>query len=383
MLAVYGPGEGVGGVPIELPQVFGELELEYAAIRKHAGLLDQAQRATIDLSGSDRVEFLNRMLTQELKQLPANSVRRAFWLNRKGRIDADFQVVNLATRTLLDVDILALERAASTLAAFIIAEDVTLRDITTESYRLAIHGPTTGELLTALGASLPDAGGAVETALAGTPVVLWRHDATGETGVEVLCAVGDAAKLYSTLLELAGEHESGAVALRTGDRDSLDRRVRLARVGWHAFNMARIEAGTPLYNIDFGVESLPAESGVLSDRVSFTKGCYLGQEIVARMHSRGHPKQCLAAIRLDRSIDAATGEPLLPVSGATVLDPGGVPVGGVTSSTLAPMLGAAPVCFAQLKWEQAKAGTVLIVQTEAGATNGTVQESLAFWARSR
>lgn len=383
MLAVYGPTEGVGGVPVDVPQIFGELEIEYAAIRKHAGMLDQATRATIALTGADRLDFLNRMLTQELKGIQPGSVRRAFWLNRKGRIDADMHVAHLTNRTLIDVDILALERTATSLSSFIITEDASLRDLSGETYRLAIHGPTTPELLAGLGSSLPPEGGAMETTIADVPVTMWRFEATGEIGVEILCAMSDAARLYSTLLERAGEQESGAAALRAGDPSSLNRRVRLARVGWHAFNIARIEAGTPLYNIDFGPESLPAESGVLSDRVSFTKGCYLGQEIVARMHSRGHPKQCLVALRLDRVINDATGEPSLPSAGAAVLDAGGAPVGAVTSSTVAPMLGAAPVCFAQVKWEQSKAGAELSVQTDSAVLKGVVQESLAFWKRGK
>lgn len=383
MLAVYGPTEGVGGVPVDVPQIFGELEVEYAAIRKHAGLLDQATHATIELTGADRLDFLNRMLTQELKGIQPGAVRRAFWLNRKGRIDADMQVVHLANRTLIDLDILALDRAATSLASFIITEDASLRDLSGETYRLAIHGPTTPELLAGLGASIPPEGGAVEATLADVPVTMWRFDATGEIGIELLCAMSQAAKLYSTLLERTGEQESGAAALRAGDPASLNRRVRLARVGWHAFNIARIEAGTPLYNIDFGPESLPAESGVLADRVSFTKGCYLGQEIVARMHSRGHPKQCLVALRLDRVINQSTGEPSLPGGGAAVLDSSGAPIGAVTSSTVAPMLGAAPVCFAQVKWEQSKPGGELSVQTDSGVVKGVVQESLAFWKRGK
>lgn len=383
MLAVYGPAEGVGGVPVDVPQVFGELELEYAAIRKHSGLMDQATRATIELTGSDRLDFLNRMLTQELKALPPGSARRAFWLNRKGRIDADIQVVHLSDRTLLDVDILALERTCSSLASFIITEDAALRDLSGETYRLAIHGPTAPDLLGGLGAALPPEGGAIEAILADRPVTLWRTDATGEIGVEILCAMRDAEKLYSSLLARAGEQETGAAALRTSDPSSLNRRVGLTRVGWHAFNIARIEAGTPLYNIDFGPESLPAETGVLNDRVSFTKGCYLGQEIVARMHSRGHPKQCLVALRLDRVIDQATGEPSLPSGGAPVLDAVGTPIGAVTSSAVAPMLGAAPVCFAQVKWEQSKPGTQVSVQTESALVKGVAQESLAFWKRGR
>ena len=105
-LVPYGPPE----VDVLVVETFGELELEYAALRKGCILLDQPHRATIRITGPDRVDFLNRMVTQELKGFAPLTVKRSFWLNRKGRIDADMHVVHMTNRTLIDVDILALER---------------------------------------------------------------------------------------------------------------------------------------------------------------------------------------------------------------------------------------------------------------------------------
>src|SRR5439155_2357027 len=98
-----------------------------------------------------------------------------------------------------------------------------------------------------------------------------------------------AVAIWQQLIEAGHDQNHGAAVLR-GVPATLGAQVRLRPAGWHAFNIARIEAGTPLYNIDFGPESLPAESGVLLGRVSFTKGRYFGQEVVARMQSRGHSK---------------------------------------------------------------------------------------------
>src|SRR5262245_16249908 len=120
----YGPSEG----NVQVVATYGELELEYAAIRKHAALLDLPHRAVIEVTGPDRLDFLNRMITQELKGLPENQVRRSFWLNRKGRIDSDLRVINLADRVLLETDILAAPRAIKGLSAFVITYDVTIRD---------------------------------------------------------------------------------------------------------------------------------------------------------------------------------------------------------------------------------------------------------------
>src|SRR4051812_36724439 len=90
-LQTYGPPEA----GVQVVETFGELELEYAALRKHCVLIDQPQRGTIQVTGADRLAFLNRMVTQELKGLAPFQVRRSFWLNRKGRIDADLRIIEL------------------------------------------------------------------------------------------------------------------------------------------------------------------------------------------------------------------------------------------------------------------------------------------------
>lgn len=155
--------------------------------------------------------------------------------------------------------------------------------------------------------------------------------------------------------------------------------------GWHAFNIARIEAGTPVYLIDFGPDSLPAETGVLLDRVNFKKGCYLGQEIVARMNARGHPKQQLVGIRfeVDEAMrDPQTGLPPQPVTGTVLsLAGGGAEVGVVTSATLAPMLSSSPIAFAQAKWDHIAPGTKVECRTDRGTIAGAIQDGLKFWRK--
>src|SRR5205807_8530340 len=104
----------------------------------------------------------------------------------------------------------------------------------------------------------------------------------------------------------------------------------LRPIGWAAFNAARIEAGRPIFGIDFDESVLPAETGQFNRAVSVTKGCYLGQEIVARMHARQQVARQLAGIRMDS--DA------LPIAGAKIFDDASNEIGGVTSSTLSPVL---------------------------------------------
>jgi folate-binding protein YgfZ len=225
-------------------------------------------------------------------------------------------------------------------------------------------------------------------------VVVFRDDVTGAAGYTVLSPADRASAVYGLLRDSGADPEPVTPEALRGRSGTLGSRVRLRAIGWHAFNVARIEAGRPLYNIDFGPDSLPAQSGVLHERVSFTKGCYLGQEVVARMHSRGHSKSLLVSVRVERvKIEAApaadateesrpeqyvqpgTGAALFvpPAPGAAV----GAPVGAVTSSCVSPLLGSAPICLAQVKQEAAKAGSAVLVEAEGQLLRGEVRERLS------
>lgn len=407
------PAEGSEGAavpptaPVELVQTYGELELEYAAIRKACGLFDTPHRAVIEVRGGERLAFLNRMLTQELKGLKPREAKRSFWLNRKGRLDADLLLFETGASILIDIDIHAAARTLAGLEAFVIADDVAIADVSNEWSRFSLHGPTSATLLEELGeraehcapvATLPP-GGVSKIAIAtGEPdengeseaATVWvvREDSTGERGLELFVPREHALAVYKQILE-AGTDPGLTI---DGSRPTLGHRVRLRPIGWHAFNIARIEAGTPIYNIDFGPENLPAESGIMNERVSFTKGCYLGQEIVARMHARGHPKQTLVALKVEpapHARDKENGLAFMPVSGGHVF---AVPaesqapaettenaVGVITSSSLSPMLAASPVCFAQVKWGHHLPGTRHMVLTEGVPAAATVQPTLSFW----
>ncbi|TVQ60260.1 MAG: aminomethyl transferase family protein [Phycisphaerales bacterium] len=378
-----------GAPGVEIVETFGDIEAEYAALRNGCVLLDQPQRATVVVRGADRREFLNRMLTQELKTVRPWRCVRSFWLNRKGRIDADLRVLELEDRTLFDVDVLAAPRVVETLGAFLFAEDVEIADASAAHRRLALHGPTAVDTLASVcthaeGAPLSDlAPGAVSAVRIGEAVVLVdRQDSTGEIGLELLVPTEHVERIYNALAERGVDGVNG----NGPEQGAPPGRYRMRLAGWHAYNIARIEAGWPVYNIDFGPNSLPHETGVLNDRVSFSKGCYLGQEVVARMHSRGHSKQQLVGLRRAAPFD---GDARLPVSGAQVFvmqstDEGDAAeiVGAVTSSTLSPMLEGEPVCFAQVKHKWSETGATLLVNAEDTRIEMRVQPQLAFWNRA-
>lgn len=362
-----------------VPESFGEIGVEYAAIRKGAALFDWPHRGCVRVTGADRVGFLNRMLTQELKNLRPFEAVRSFWLNRKGRIDADLRVIELPGEMILGVDVLCAAGAAESLASFVFSEDAAFADASEAAHWLALHGPEAPGVLARAAAVIegppltePARDRACRATIAGREVVIDRQDALGEAGYEILVRdAKDAPAVYGALLEAGGAVGSG-------------HGPRVKRAGWHAFNTARIEAGVPVYHIDFGPESLPAETGVLRDRVSFTKGCYLGQEVVARMQSLGHPKQLLVGLRL--GAPGRDGAEWQPGAGArVVLEPApgaeATAAGAITSSARSPMLGDAAIAFAAVRWEHARPGTRLMAEAPAGLTPAIVTETLAFWER--
>ncbi len=142
----------------------------------------------------------------------------------------------------------------------------------------------------------------------------YRLDDTGAMGLHLFVPTDDAEMLYEKLLSAAGfDPEADAEP----DADYAQRRRETLRgrpIGWLAYNTARIEAGTPIFHVDFGHDSLPGETGLLDHAVSFNKGCYIGQEIVARMKNLGHPKRLLVGLKFP--------DQKLPVAGTQVPRPG-------------------------------------------------------------
>lgn len=367
---VYGrrdPGSpaDVAAAGIEIVSTYGEIEAEYASLRRSAALMDVPQRGVLRLTGSDRGDFLNRMLTNELKGLSAGQVVDAFWLNRKGRIEADLTVVELGDELLLVVDATLAQRTADSLNGFLFSEDVTIENVSATHHCLSLHGPRAVEFLRFIvdgepGAALGDLtpGRNLRCAAHGHPIIVYRSDVTGEVGLHLICRTEEALAVHEQLLE---------VGLGKG----------LRSIGWLAFNIARIEGGCAMHLIDFGLDSLPHESGILRRRVSFTKGCYLGQEVVARMESLGHPSKMLMGLKIE-------GEQM-PVTGAQIFDPDdqiGEVIGAVTSATPSPMLGRTIIAFAMVKYAIAKVGTLVIVNAEGQRARAAIHD-LHFWPREK
>ncbi|MEL6497535.1 MAG: glycine cleavage T C-terminal barrel domain-containing protein [Planctomycetota bacterium] len=380
-LLPYGPPD----TDIELAETFDALELEYAALRRRCVLADRPDRAIVSVVGTDRIGILNNMLTQELKDITPGAVRQSFWLNRRGKIEADIRLLHFEDRTLLELDAHAAAATVRSITEFIFAEDCELRDDTQSFHCLQLVGPTGPDLIELVaGRSAPDDGCACVLTLGSTDVYADRSDRMGVPVISLNVPADRAADVHTHLLAEGSPVGLDAVGSEDGhveDDGSPSARIRLRSAGWHALNIARIEAGLPAFMLDFAPNNVPGETGILHDRVSFTKGCYLGQEVVARMNAVGNPKQIVVGLTCEkRTLSPERSDPVHPVTGSHVFRRGdaGRPVGAVTSATLSPSMGNVPICFAVVRWGLHEPGTELTIQAEGLELDARVHDGLRF-----
>ncbi len=372
----FGPPPAEGGA--ELAHSFGRVELEYAAIRQRVGIMHLPQRGVLRVTGRDRQDFLHRMMTQDVNALAGGATTRSFQLNDKGRIVADALVHHGEADTWLELDRLDLPELHQLLDGRLFAEDVAIEDFSGQREALALHGPAAVALARRLHEAGSDPGEIAPgthhvLTLAETTVTAYRHDDAGAPCLRLLADAERAAVLYRALLEAAGYEPGGDEQADAAYAERRRQTLRGRPVGWAAYNTARIEAGSPMFHVDFGPDSLPPETGLQDQAVSFNKGCYLGQEVVARIRSLGHPRRVLVGLRFD------TDE--LPVAGTQVLKGDADPanpatsdiVGGITSSTISPLRGGTAIAFAVIKWGRHEPGTELTTFAEGRPVKATVQ----------
>jgi folate-binding protein YgfZ len=342
------------GPDIAIVESYGEVESEYAAIRKGATLMDAPHRSVLILTGKDRLTFLNNKLTNDTAKLSAGQGVYAFLLNLKGRIVQDLNVLQTEDATILEMDTRVVAALAAQFEKYLFTEDVKI--LTTESAqlgRLTLIGPKAADLLK----KVCDAGvdtlnlplQSAKRSIAKVTVTIFRNDPCGEPGYELIVPRDQLVTLWQVLHE-AGHDETSDIHLRA--------------IGWSAFNTARIEAGTPLCGIDINDTHLPMETGPAYARaVNLAKGCYLGQEIVARMHSRDAVAKMLIGLKV--------AETKLPIADK---------IGIITSSCTSPMLGNTPIAMGYVKRAFTQTGRVVQVYAEGTRVKATVTD-LPFWKK--
>jgi folate-binding protein YgfZ len=317
-----------------LPVHFGNVAAEYQSVRNAVGLIDFSHRGLLQFTGPDRVSFLQGMLSNDLRPLKTFDGQYATLLNQQGKVLADLRVLCALNSLYLDFWENLKDRVLDHLNRYLVADEVEIADRSSEYATLALQGPNAETLLRNVGgpAELP-------TKLAhhgminfeGAAVCVVRASPTGEPGFDLI--------IPNAALE--------AIARRLTDTGKA---LGVRWVGEEAQNLLRVEAGVPRYGIDFNEENLLLEVG-LDHAVSFNKGCYLGQEVVERIRSRGHVNRKLCGLSLDGQTPAESGD-LIQVDGKDI--------GRITSSVVSPWL-KRPIALGYLQkdfWNASRAVTI-------------------------
>ena len=251
---------------IETALSFGSPTAELEALRSGCGVFALPWRAQIGVSGKDRVRWLHNMVTNNVRDLSVNRGNYNYVLNAQGRILGDLYIYNRGESLLLETDSVQVETLTATLKRFIIMDKVELAPLGTERVAFGICGPKSSDILSAAGIS---AGGMEPNELRDVNI----------DGVEAMLIAGPAKKphWFEIWIDAAHAQEFWSKLTALGARP----------VGAEALEMWRVLRGIPHYGRDIRDRDLPPETGQ-TDALNFTKGCYIGQEIVERIRSRGH-----------------------------------------------------------------------------------------------
>jgi tRNA-modifying protein YgfZ len=247
----------------------------YQGLREQAAWLDLSARGRIRATGDDRARLLHAMTTNQVQKLEPGQGCYTFFLNAQGRILADANLLCCPDSFLIDTEPETRHKVLEHLDRYIIADDVTLHDETGETASIGIEGPKAAEMLARLGAPVPAE--ACSHAPWGTRLVA-RLNATGADGFRIFLAAGDKASLLESLAALGIPQASSDEAC-----------------------IVRLENGHPRYGEEITERYLVQETNQLH-AVSFTKGCYLGQEIVERVRSRAQIHRVLRKLEIDSPV---------------------------------------------------------------------------------
>lgn len=326
---------------------YGDVATEFAALRESAGVIDLSCRSRICLTGADRVSFLHGQVTNDVKRLAVNQGCYAALTNAKGKLESDLFIFALADELLLDFEPGVGADVMDRLNKFIIAEDVEVVDVAALYGLLSVQGPESRAVVNSLelGTATPTG----QFQFAGI-----HHATLGEIYLI------NQPRLHSGGFDLFVPVASlGAVA----DKLIAAARGRGGRAcGWEAFEMARIAAGIPRFGADMDASNLAPET--IPNAINYSKGCYIGQEVIARIRTYGQVAKALRRLEFadDLQSQPATGDKLFHH---------GKEVGRITSTVKDPASGKY-VGLGIIRRECNAAGTILSLRPDSAAEAVTV-----------
>jgi len=309
----------------------------YDAARRRAAFLDRSHRGRIVVSGTDRASYLQGLLTNDIVALKAGEGCYAAYLTAQGRMIADCYVYELGDVMLLAMSGTVKDGVMAKLDQFIFSEDVQLGDVTGTFAQIAIVGPDAAAAIASIASGVGEdmlramaEHGNARVEWAGGVAIVTRVTDLGEPGFELYVDVPQAGALKETLVN------AGVVELDAATAEAI-----------------RVESGVPLFGRDMDEDTIPLEAGIEGRAISFSKGCYVGQEVIIRVLHRGHGRVARKLVGLTLDGDR------VPEVGSTIHS-GDREIGHVTSSTASPAL-KRPIALAYVHRDFLEPGTTVTI----------------------
>ncbi len=327
---------------LAMPLDLGNWRAEYRALTRVCALVARADRHMVRVEGERRLEMLNGLLTNQVADLETSG-RHAMLLTPKGGILTDLWVLPRSDHVLLDVPRAGLQNLLDAFRKYLPPIYATFEDASGALRRLSLNGPDAAAAATnAFGIALPEEHlGIKDVSVDGIPLLLVRDRRARPGGIELVVSASAVGEACTSLMRVVAER-GGSVS------------------GSRALEVVRVEHGTPEYGLDITEANLVQETGLEAEAVSYDKGCYLGQEVVARVHFRGH---------VNRHLRPLTFEDGVPAKGTQLVE-GEKILGEVTSSVESPDFGPIGLGYvrrevvppAQLSWvDEGNEGKALVL----------------------
>jgi folate-binding protein YgfZ len=333
---------------MEVVDSYGNWLEEHQALTTSAGVFDLSFRSRVCVTGADRARWLNGQVTNNVKDLRTGAGVYAALVSAKGKIQSDLNIYQLRDELLLDFEPGMTESVVKRLETYIIADDVQLMDAAPHYGLLSAQGPQAEAVVKGLGLGVELPAQAMGFVSCGDvskgEIYLMNHPRAGGKGFD----------LFVPKKELAGIFEKLQAAVRA---------VGGCFCGWRALETARIEAGIPRYGADMDETNLAPEAGIEPRAISYSKGCYIGQEVIARIRTYGQVTKSLRGLKL------ADGLTTLPARGDKLYFDG-KEAGYITSALASPAL-KANIALGYVRKECNQVGARLVLK------NGMSGESVA------
>lgn len=330
---------------------YGDARREHALLRDAAGVLDLSFRGRLCLTGTDRQRFLNGQVTNNVSELKPGEGCYAALITAKGKLVSDLNIHRLENEILLDFEPGLTEVVIARLEKHIIADDVQVVNAAPHHGLLSVQGPKAEMVIRQSGVGLEPPGEAMRCSSRNDAtlgeIYLMNQPRFGTTGFDLFIPVAGLEPLAENLLAAAKSIGGGAC-------------------GWQALEMVRIEAGIPRFGADMDDSNLPPEAGLEARAISYTKGCYIGQEVIARVRTYGQVAKMLRGLRLADELKT------LPRKGDKLWRDG-KEVGFITSALDSPTC-QAKIALGYVRREANRIGAMVQVRTDGQESEARIVE---------